>query len=363
NPIWFHCASLGEFEQGRPLLEALKAADPECPLVLSFYSPSGYEIRKDYPVADYVCYLPIDTPRNARRFLDILQPSAVFIVKYEFWFNLMKEMERRKIPAYLVSGVFRGDQIFFRWYGAWFRKKLKAFSRFYVQDQASANLLASIGYTNTLVSGDTRFDRVLEIATQQTENEIVRAFCANHRVLMAGSSWEPDETILAGLEWKAAGYKLILTPHETDAEHIAGSIALFTGKGTIVLYSQATGADLAAADILIVDRIGLLSSLYRYGTLAMIGGGFGDGIHNILEPAVMGLPVIFGPDHEKFPEAAELIAGGGAFCIHDTAEMQDVFGKLAGNPELLQKASVAASSYVQGKSGAVASIMKDLKSK
>ncbi|MFI5150682.1 MAG: 3-deoxy-D-manno-octulosonic acid transferase [Bacteroidia bacterium] len=361
NPVWMHCASLGEFEQGRPLLEALKAANPNQAIVLSFYSPSGYEIRKDYAFADYVCYLPLDTISNSRRFLDILNPSAVYIVKYEFWFNLLEEIRTRNIPAYLVSGVFRKDQIFFRWYGSWFIEKLRAFKRFYVQDQTSAVLLAGLGFSNTLVSGDTRFDRVLEIAAQYAENKTVKEFAGDKKVIIAGSSWEPDEAILAALTWKEAGYKLIITPHETEQEHIAAVLNLFEGKGNIVLYSRAGSADLKAADILIVDAIGLLSVIYRYGTLAMIGGGFGEGIHNILEPAVMGLPVIFGPDHEKFQEASELIALGGAFCIHSAEEMQTLFSRLNDNPELLKKASETAREYVKGKSGAVDKIMKDLR--
>jgi 3-deoxy-D-manno-octulosonic-acid transferase len=357
NPVWFHCASLGEFEQGRPLLEAMKKEHPSQKILLTFYSPSGFEIRKDYPLADYVCYLPLDTPSNARRFLDIVKPSSVFIVKYEFWFNLLTEIGNRKIPAYLVSGMFRKEQIFFKWYGSWFRERLNTFHRFYVQDEDSARLLSDAGFKNTLVTGDTRFDRVLEIAAQAQEIPVVKQFCNNKPVLIAGSSWAPEEKMLAELHWKEAGYKLIIAPHEIAEEHIASILALFSDKASVVRYSQAGTVRIEDADVLLIDNVGMLSSLYRYGRMALIGGGFGEGIHNILEPAVSGLPVFFGPRYEKFMEAKELIEKGGAFCINDSADFKQQFNKMIKDPSALQTASEIAARYVKEKSGAVGKIL------
>jgi len=359
--LWFHCASLGEFEQGRPLMELMKREDPDCKILLTFYSPSGYEIRKKYEGADYVYYLPSDTPENVRRFLDLVQPAAVFFVKYEFWFNFLDEIGKRKIPAYLVSGIFREEQLFFKWFGGWFRKKLRTFNRFYVQEEASIQLLARHGFTNALLSGDTRFDRVLEIAAEARELPLAAAFKGDRQLVIVGSSWEADEELLLSLELDTSRYKLLIAPHEIGEEQIAATVARFEAKYRVMTWSGANRSNVAGAEILIIDNIGMLSSLYRYGTLAYIGGGFGEGIHNILEAAVCGLPVIFGPNYKKFSEATELLSAGGAFCVHDAKELRNVFGLLTGDPIVQQIASEVSRNYVNKKSGATRRIYDDFK--
>jgi 3-deoxy-D-manno-octulosonic-acid transferase len=357
--IWFHCASLGEFEQGRPLMERMKKEDPSCKILLTFYSPSGYEIRKNYEGADYVYYLPADTPEKVRRFLDLVNPKAVFFIKYEFWFNFLDEIGKRGIPAFLVSGIFREEQHFFKWYGSWFREKLKSFKRFYIQDEASAALLERFGFTNVLVSGDTRFDRVLEIAADARELPMTEAFKGNKKLIVAGSTWEADEELLLSLQPDTSGYKLLIAPHEIGEEEVAASVRRFESKYRVMTWSGANKSNVKDSEILIVDNIGMLSSLYRYGDIAYIGGGFGEGIHNILEAAVCGLPVIFGPNYEKFSEANELIAAGGAFCVRDTTELRKVFALLTDDPHVIQIASEISRNYVRKKSGATSRIYED----
>ncbi len=358
---WFHCASLGEFEQGRPLIEEMKKRDPACRILLTFYSPSGYEIRKDYDKVDFVYYLPLDTPGNAVRFLDIVKPASVYIVKYEFWYNLLSEIGRRKIPAYLVSGIFRREQHFFKWYGSWFLKQLNCFTRFYVQDEASLKLLRGAGYENAVLSGDTRFDRVASIAAESKDLPLVKAFKQDKKLMIAGSAWEKDEALIETLSLKKMGYKLLLAPHEIGQDEIKATVARFEQKHKVICYSEANLTNVMEADVLIVDNVGMLSSLYRYGTLAFIGGGFGDGIHNILEASVWGLPVIFGPNYRKFSEAHELIDLGAAFCIRNEDELGTVFSKL-NDPLLCRGAGEVARNYVQQKSGATNRILLDVES-
>lgn len=355
---WFHCASLGEFEQARPLIENLKqnSVNKNLKIVLTFFSPSGYEIRKNYAFADYVFYLPGDTKTNASEFIKRINPSCVFFVKYEFWFNYLQELKRKNIPTYLVSGIFRENHYFFKWYSAWFRRQLSCFTHFYLQDVKSNELLNSIGYKNTTVCGDTRFDRVADIARQIKSFPLVDGFKQQNDVLICGSTWREDEKIISG--YKLQGYKLIIAPHEIDENHIQSIIQLFSTYKTI-RYSQATEANVKGADLLIIDNIGMLSSLYQYGTVAHIGGGFGKGIHNILEAATFGLPVIFGKNYYKFNEAKELIEKGGAFSILNEMDFKKTMDLLS-DKNVLKTASFIAKDYVQQRTGAANVILNSI---
>ncbi len=367
--IWFHCASLGEFEQGRPFMEKFNVSPPgdqqssETPIMgkvkvlLTFFSPSGYEVQKNYKGADFVFYLPLDTKSNARKFVEGLPLKAAFFVKYEFWYNFLRELKNKNVPTYLLSGVFRKDQYFFTFYGGWARKQLDCFTHFFLQDNASQVLLNQIGFKNTTVSGDTRFDRVAEIAEQKKDFPLIRRFTGNSKVLVAGSTWEEDEEIISTLR-----LKLIIAPHEVDNVHIE-SLEKKYARFKTLRYSLAKEGKLAnednlqEAEVLIVDSIGMLSSLYQYATMAYVGGGFTEGIHNILEPAVYGLPVIFGPRYSKFNEASELIALGGAFCIRTSEELNSLILKFNSDPDFLRKSSEASRDYVLKRKGATAKIL------
>lgn len=361
--IWIHCASLGEFEQGRPLIEKLKMKNEKCKILLTFFSPSGYEIRKNYAGADFVFYLPIDTASNARKFIELVKPKAVFFVKYEFWFNYLNELKNKNIPTYLVSGIFRGDHYFFKGYSAWFRKQLKAFTHFYLQDEASAKLLKSIGYINTAVIGDTRFDRVFEISQNVKAIPLIEQFKQGKDILIAGSTWKEDEELISNFSPDSyrdqiSNFKLIIAPHEIDQAHIQSIIPLFH-HSNVIRFSNATEQNIKTADVLIIDNIGMLSSLYQYGSIAFIGGGFGKGIHNILEAATFGLPVIFGPNYQKFTEAKELIHSGGAFAVKDTNELKITLNLLS-DKGVMQTASHIAKHYVQSRVGATDKILNSL---
>ncbi len=369
--IWFHCASLGEFEQGRTVMEKLKKQDPEIKILLTFFSPSGYEIRKNYEGADYVLYLPIGTRHNAERFVKLIKPKAVFFVKYEFWFNYLNELKNQKVPVYLISGIFREDQYFFKWYSRWFREQLNRFTHFYLQDEESKKLLNSIGYTNITVSGDTRFDRVFEIAENVKSISLIEKFKQDKQLLVAGSTWEEDEKIISDLKFHASGFKLIIVPHEIDESHIQLIESIFIpilrnglkdgeGAGRACLrYSQADDKNITTASVLIIDNIGMLSSIYQYASIAYVGGGFGKGIHNILEPAAFGLPVIFGPNYNKFTEAIELIQAGGAFSFSSRDELKNIFNFLKA-PAALKKTSEISKSYVSSRIGATDKILKSI---
>lgn len=317
--IWMHCASLGEFEQGRPVLEAFRLQYPGHKIVLTFFSPSGYEVRKDYDGADHVFYLPMDGRRAASQFLDAIDPELVVFVKYEFWYYYLNEIKKRQIPALLISAAFRKDQAFFKWYGGFFRQILRSFSYLLVQDDASKTLLAGIGIReNVQVAGDTRFDRVAAIAQHAKVLPEIAAFRGDHQLLIAGSTWPADEQALKqALAALPANWKVVIAPHEIDKAHISQVQALF-GEAA-VLYSQwKTVAVPDAVRVLIIDNIGMLSSLYRYGDIAFVGGGFNkSGIHNVLEPAVFGTPVIIGPVYKKFVEALLLVDNGYAFVAPD----------------------------------------------
>ncbi len=363
--IWFHCASLGEFEQGRPLMEKLKLQQPNVKILLTFFSPSGYEIRKNYTGADYIFYLPMDTASNAKKFIEIVKPQKVFFVKYEFWFNYLSELKNRNIPTYLVSGIFREDHHFFKSTGAWFRKQLSAFTHFFLQDDKSIELLNSIGYTNSTLCGDTRFDRVFEVSKNVKQIDLVKQFVGNNKVLILGSSWREDEKIVQSL--KLESLKLIIAPHEIDEKHLSSIEAEFIpllsegllrreGAGVCLRYSLANENNIKEAQVLIIDNIGMLSSLYQYGTIAFIGGGFGKGIHNILEAATFGLPVIFGPNFHKFAEAKELIKLGGAFSVMDVSEYEKTMDLLS-DEQVLKTASQISRMYVQGRIGATEKIL------
>jgi len=354
--IWFHCASLGEFEQGRPLMEKLKKQNPSVKIILTFFSPSGYEIRKNYSGVDHIFYLPMDTPSNAKKFIEIVKPEKVFFVKYEFWFNYLNELKRKNIPTYLVSGIFRDDHYFFKNTGVWFRKQLVAFSHFYVQDEKSLTLLNSVGYTNVTLAGDTRFDRVFEFASNVKQIDLVKQFAADKKVLIVGSSWKEDEEIISS--FKLDHFKLILAPHEIDKAHLDSIIGRFSAV-SVLLYSNATELNIKDAKVLVIDNIGMLSSLYQYGTIAFIGGGFGKGIHNILEAATFGLPVIFGPNYKKFTEANELIKFGGAFSIKDVFEFEKTV-QLLSDEQVLKTASMISKMYVKSRVGATDRILSEV---
>lgn len=356
--IWIHCASLGEFEQGRPVIEAIRKTRPWYRIVLTFFSPSGYEIRKEWPLADVICYLPADTPSNARRFLSLVKPEKVIFVKYEFWNNFITGIWKRKIPLFLISGIFREEQHFFKWYGGFFRNMLKKFSKIYVQDEASLRLLASIGLDNFAHAGDTRFDRVLQIASEAKEIPILERFRGNERLFLAGSSWKPDEEIIARYINVSPGrMKWVFAPHEIDEGNISRLEKLFTIK--TIRYSQA-GEGETDARVLIMDNIGMLSSAYRYAYIAAIGGGFGRGIHNVLEPACWGIPVLFGPAHGKFREAVELVREGGAASFAGYEEFRILLDKWLSDDTAYRKASETASAYVNKNSGATAKIVSEI---
>ncbi|MBL4735181.1 MAG: 3-deoxy-D-manno-octulosonic acid transferase [Flavobacteriales bacterium] len=314
--IWMHCASLGEFEQGRPIIERLKEREPNLKVLLTFFSPSGYEVRKDYEHASYVYYLPPDSKNNARRFLDVVKPEVAIFVKYEYWLHYWAALKERGIPTYLVSARFRRDQIFFKWYGGIFRKAVAELTRIFVQDESSMTLAQSIDLGNTVVGGDTRYDRVAETVKNAKEVEGLTAFVAGAEVLIGGSTWPVDEEfILPYINVASNNLKLILAPHVVDEEHIKAIEKAL--KVSHVRYSAIDKADLGSTRVLIIDNVGMLSNLYQYGKIAYIGGGFTGALHNILEPAAFGMPVLFGPKFDKFPEAGELIEAGGAFAVVD----------------------------------------------
>lgn len=356
--IWIHASSLGEFEQGRPLIETIRRTYPERKILLTFFSPSGYEVRKNYNQVDAVCYLPFDLPGNVRRFLDLVKPQSAIFIKYEFWANYLTELKKRDIPTYIISAIFRPKQIFFRFYGGYFRKMLHCFTRLYVQDENSRKLLDSIGVRNVSVVGDTRFDRVVEISNSADPNPLLERFVGEKFVWVGGSTWPKDEEIILDYFNRHPEQKLILAPHEIHEEHLQSIIARL--KRPYLRYTQATEANVADADCLIIDCFGLLSSLYRYGKLAYIGGGFGVGIHNIAEAAVYSIPVIFGPNYHRFKEAINLIDNGGAFPIHDAASFESTIENFISNREALAQAGKSAGDYIKSHSGATAVIFKEI---
>lgn len=357
--VWFHAASLGEFEQGRPLMERIRREYPSYGILLTFFSPSGYEVRKNYEGADVICYLPFDTSKNVCRLLDLVHPCMAFFIKYEFWKNYLDELHSRNIPVYSVSSIFRADQVFFKPYGKGYAKVLRNFNHLFVQNDVSKDLLNGLGILNVTVAGDTRFDRVLQIREQAKELPLVEAFKQNKLTFVAGSSWQPDEELFIDYFNRHPEVKLIIAPHvigEDHLQHIIGKV-----KGKVVRYTQATVENVAEARCLIIDCFGLLSSIYKYGEIAYIGGGFGSGIHNTVEAAVYGVPVIFGPNYQRFMEAKDLIACGGGFSINDVNDLAALLDKLLSDKTFLQESGNNAGTYVHSRAGATDIILKKLK--
>ena len=392
--VWFHAASLGEFEQGRPLIEQLRATHPEYKILLTFFSPSGYEVRKNYEGADIVCYLPLDTIRNARRFLRAVHPVMAFFIKYEFWYNYLHILRHRGVPVYSVSSIFRPGQVFFKWYGRNYAKVLHCITHFFVQNEVSLQLLKGIGIDEATVVGDTRFDRVLQIKEQAKELPIVEAFkgingkgdackgalaedackedlsedackddlsengCKGCKVFVAGSSWQPDEDIFIRFFNDHPDWKLIIAPHVIGEDHLAYILDKLQMKA--VRYTQATEQSAAEARCLIIDCFGLLSTIYRYGEIAYVGGGFGVGIHNVPEAAVWGVPVLFGPNNKRFLEAQDLLACKGSFEVTDYDSFNTIISRLISDDKFRHQCGEASANYVKSRSGATDIIMKSV---
>ena len=354
--VWVHVASLGEFEQGRPLMEEIRRRHPDYKILLTFFSPSGYEIRKNYAGADYIFYLPIDTRRNVRRFLDIVRPEVVIFVKYEFWLNMLLELGRREIRTFVVSAIFRPNSIFFRPWGGLWRRALKSFEAIFVQNNASKLLLGKLGHTNVQVAGDTRFDRVAEIAANAKRVELIERFKGDKPLFVAGSTWGPDEEHLLPIVNENPTLKFVIAPHEMDEGRINHLIE--ATRGGAVRYTECNETtDFSTTQLLILDTVGLLSSVYGSATWSYIGGGFGVGIHNTLEAATFGLPIAFGPNYHKFKEACELIEVGAARSFTTTDELRAWFAPLRDDAEVLKRAGEAARSYTQKNQGATKLIL------
>ncbi|MFC2113270.1 3-deoxy-D-manno-octulosonic acid transferase [Bacteroidota bacterium] len=354
--IWFHCSSLGEFEQGRPVIEKIREKEAGKKILLTFYSPSGYEVRKNYEGADYIYYMPLDTRKNARLFLDQLKIERAFFVKYEFWYHFISGLQSRNIPIYLVSGIFRKNQVFFKWYGKWYRNILTMFDHLFLQQQSSMDLLKSIGINNTSLSGDTRFDRVNDIALKITSDERFLRFCGDSKVIVAGSTWPADEElIIRYINESPSGTKWIIAPHEIHESGVLGFIRQ-VGKKTQRLTSLIED-ELESTDVMIIDTIGLLSSLYQYAHISYIGGGFGKGIHNTLEAATFGKPVIFGPNYSKFQEAKDLVDGKAAIPISGYGEFRAAMDNLLNDSTMLKTSGNSAEQYVKSMLGASSKIV------
>jgi len=364
--IWFHAASLGEFEQGRPLIEQIRHDYPEFKILLTFFSPSGYEVRKNYEHADIVTYLPIDTVVNARRFLRAVHPVMAFFIKYEFWYNYMHILRHRNVPVYSVSSIFRDGQVFFQWYGREYAHVLKCFTRFYVQNEESRRLLSTIGINDVEVVGDTRFDRVIQIKQASKQLPIVESFVgvkdSDVNVFISGSSWPPDEEIFIKYFNEHTDWKLIIAPHVVSEGHLQQIISLIKGK-KVLRYTQADEKSAAEADVLIIDCYGLLSSIYHYGQVAYIGGGFGVGIHNVLEAAVWNVPVIFGPNNKRFDEAQGLLANGGGYEISSYSDFNSIMDKFRTDSDFLHTSGETAGKYVRELSGATTKILSSITSR
>ncbi len=371
--IWFHAASLGEFEQGRPLMERIRKDYPQYKILLTFYSPSGYEVRKNYEGADIICYMPVDTRLNAIRFLRLVRPVMAFFIKYEFWSNFLHILKYRNIPTYSVSSIFREDQVFFKWYGRSYAGVLKCFTRFFVQNEESKRLLEGIGITAVDVVGDTRFDRVLQIKEAAKHLPICEAFRTgvassqsadvphhDFKVFVAGSSWPPDENIFIPFFNEHKDWRLLIAPHVIAEEHLKLILSLIKGK-KVVRYTQTTPEEAAEADVLIIDCFGLLSSMYNYGDVAYIGGGFGVGIHNTLEAAVWNMPVIFGPNNKKFQEAQGLLKSGGGFEINTYEDFSGLMGSLMNDEVFLNQAGDKAGAFVAHLAGATDKVLASVK--
>lgn len=360
--LWMHCASLGEFEQGRPLLEAIRQQQPEMKILLTFFSPSGYEVRRNYEGADWIFYLPMDSFLNAKRFFNIVRPSLVLFVKYEYWFYYLREARRRSVPLFLVSGIFRDNQPFFQWYGHFHRSMLDCFTHFFVQNEDSAALLHSIGCSNVTLTGDTRFDRVIQIAQGFTAIDGIADFCDGKPVIVAGSTWTEDDEELDHFANTHPDLRFIIAPHDIGTERIRECQTLY--KHAILFSEWLKGNRPADANVLIIDNIGMLSRLYHYATICYIGGGFGgDGIHNILEAAVYYKPVVFGPVYDKYFEAVEMLEQNGAISVADALHLEQTFNSLLQQQELYTSTGNQAGEYVHSRAGATAKIFSYLQEK
>ncbi|WP_318642647.1 3-deoxy-D-manno-octulosonic acid transferase [Flavobacterium ardleyense] len=358
--IWFHAASLGEYEQGLPVMEMVKQKYPNHKIVLTFFSPSGYEVRKNNTMADVTVYLPLDTSRNAERFMNLVNPEIAFIIKYEYWPNYLKELRKRKIRTFLISGIFRENQVFFKWYGGFYREALKTFERFFVQNEKSQKLLETLNYSNVTVSGDTRFDRVAEILERDNQLDFVSNFKGDSHLIVVGSSWPKDEENLLDFINSAPAFaKFIIAPHNIKEEQIlafAEKIQVLT-----ILYSKKGTEDLSTFKVLIVDTVGLLTKIYSYADIAYVGGGFGNpGIHNILEPATFGIPIVVGPNYSHFAEAVEIIKIDAAISVKNATELHSALRKLLSSPLLQSEYGSKASQFVQKHKGATETILNYL---
>jgi 3-deoxy-D-manno-octulosonic-acid transferase len=354
--IWFHCASAGEFEQGRPVIEKFRQENPSTKIVLTFFSPSGYELRKNYSYADHVFYLPLDSPKNAARFLEYVKPRLAVFVKYEFWFNFIQVLDKKKIPVVLISAIFRKEQMFFKWWGGWYRKQLKKITYFFVQDKNSQTLLYDIDIRNVVVSGDTRFDRVFDISQNPVRYEKIERFIQGSVLFVAGSTWPADDQLIVSvINQDASDVKYIIVPHEINLSYIEKLKADI--KKPVVTFSAYQEDLFKDAKVLILDQVGMLSNIYQYASVAYIGGGFGKGIHNTLEAATFGMPVVFGPNYRNFAEAVDLVKYGGAFSVKDYKELWELCLKLLGNYNYLKETSDITRNYVVMKRGATNTIM------
>jgi len=358
--VWFHVASLGEYEQGLPVMEALKKEQPELGIVLTFFSPSGYEIRKNNTIADVTLYLPLDTKSNVKRFLDLVKPMQAFFIKYEFWPNYLNELKNRKIATYLISGIFRENQLFFKPYGRFYRDALKAFTHFFVQNEASKKLLNKLNFTNVTVNGDTRFDRVAQILEKDNHLDFIQSFKSNIKTIVIGSSWPQDDALLIPyINETSEKVKFIIAPHNIKADQIENIQKQI--KKSVVLFSDKENKDLASYDVFIIDTIGILTKIYSYADIAYIGGGFGTGIHNILEPATFGVPVVIGPKYQKFQEAKDLVALGSCLVINNQDELNDTFNLLLKNKSIRKEKGNLSQEFVLKNKNATQVIIHYLK--
>ena len=357
--LWFHASSLGEFEQGRPLIERIHNKHPECRILLTFFSPSGYEVRKNYKGADIVCYIPFDTPHNVRKFLDSVKIEKAFFIKYEFWPNFLRGLYKRNIEIFSISSIFRDNQLFFKWYGRRYAKALTYFKHLFVQDRHSKDLLYSIGITDVSIVGDTRADRVIEVAADSKQFPIIEKFVNGNPTFIAGSSWPADEELFIPYFLTKRNWKLIIAPHEIHEEHLTEIEGRLNGRDCIRL-SKATMENIKGYDTLIIDCFGMLSSIYRYGHIAYIGGGFGVGIHNILEAAVFDIPVLFGPNNKRFREAQDMKRLKGGFEITDAYSFRILIDKFISDPGFLKKAGKNAGDYVRSSSGTSDKILGEI---
>ncbi|MWB95313.1 3-deoxy-D-manno-octulosonic acid transferase [Flavobacterium sp. GA093] len=358
--IWFHSASLGEYEQGLPVIEKIKEKYPSHKIIVTFFSPSGYEVRKNNTVADVTVYLPLDSKSNAKKFLKLVHPEMVFFIKYEFWLNYLSELKNLKTPTYLISGIFRDKQMFFKWYGGFYRKALETFTYFFVQNESSKQKIEAIGFHNVIVSGDTRFDRVAAILKRDNTVDFIESFKNNQTTIIIGSSWPKDEVLLIEyINQAPENVKFIIAPHNIKPEQILNLKSQIT-KPT-VLFSEKENKNLTDYNVFIIDTVGLLTKIYSYGTFAYVGGGFGNpGIHNILEPATFGIPIVIGPNYSNFAEAVELVSLGGCFVISDTKELKHIFDQMISEENFLQQKGKICKKYIQDNKGATNRIMETI---